>query len=385
MTPGARIAAAIVVLDGWLAGQPVEQALTNWARGARYAGSGDRAAVRDLVFDVLRARGSCAHLGQGGDGRALMLGLLRLQGRDPVADFTGLSHAPPPLTPAEAAPPPTDPDPLCDLPDWMVPLFEARVGGDLAQLVARFRDRAPLYLRVNTAKATPAATCAALAAEGITARPDPRAVTALEVMSGARQVKTSVPYAQGWVEPQDLSVQRAILAVDWRGCSVLDYCAGGGGKALAIATLGAARIVAHDADPRRMADLALRAARSDAAITMRATGELPKAGPFDVVLCDVPCSGSGTWRRDPEAKWRLTPDRLAALETLQAQILDAAIAHLQPGGRLVYMTCSLFHAENEAQIARFIARHPGWRCESAAVQSPIAAYDGFFHAVLRAP
>jgi 16S rRNA (cytosine967-C5)-methyltransferase len=205
------------------------------------------------------------------------------------------------------------------------------------------------------------------------------------VLSGARQVKSSTAFVDGWVEPQDLSVQRAVLSVTWRGLSVLDYCAGGGGKALAVAALGAARIVAHDADPRRMVDIEPRAARAGAHIEVTQTANLGRGARFDVVLCDVPCSGSGTWRRDPEAKWRLMPTRLDELTTIQAEILDAATSYVAAGGRIVYMTCSLFEAENEAQIARFLAGHPDWSCVASRIDTPLSASDGFFHAVLQSP
>lgn len=385
MTPGARVSAAIEVLDAWLAGAPVEQALTNWARGARYAGAKDRAALRDHVYDVLRARGSCAQLGSGGDGRALMLGLLRLHALDPAAYFTGIGHAPAPLAPQEAQAPPGLPDPTVDVPGWLLPLLETGLGAETAAVLAKMRDRAPLYLRVNSLKTTRAAATASLAEDGITAEPDPSVDTALLVASGARRVKSARAFADGWVEPQDLSVQRAVRRVDWADQSVLDYCAGGGGKSLAIAALGARRIVAHDADPRRMSDLAPRAARAGARIAIRTTAELATFEPCDVVLCDVPCSGSGTWRRDPEAKWRLTPDRLTDLVALQVEILERALRYVRPGGRLIYMTCSLFPVENEGQVQGFLERHPSWRCLLQGAETPLSASDGFFFAVLEAP
>lgn len=385
MTPGARVAAAMPVLDAWSEGAPVEQSLTNWARGARYAGSGDRVAVRDHVYDVLRAKGSCAALGQGETGRALMLGLLRLQGVDPASLFTGDGHAPEPLDAAEAAAPDVAPDPEADVPGWTLPLLAERLGDDLPDLLHRFRHRAPLYLRVTRRKATRAEALDRLAAEGISATPDPHADTALEVTSGARRVKSSDVFADGWVEPQDLSVQRALASVDWPNGRILDYCAGGGGKALAISDATEAKVFAHDAAPRRMADLPGRAARAGVGIDTLDTAALPAAAPFDAVLCDVPCSGSGTWRRDPEAKWRLSPTRLAELEEVQATILAEAAPLVAPGGLLVYMTCSLFTAENEAQAARFIAAHPGWMLERDGVDTPLTASDGFYHAILRAP
>ena len=212
-----------------------------------------------------------------------------------------------------------------------------------------------------------------------------RAATALAVTSGARQVKSTAAYSDGLIEPQDLSVQRAVLAVDWPKGAILDYCAGGGGKSLAIAALTGQRIAAHDAAPQRMTDLPRRAARAGAMIDIVRTEALVQSGPFAAVLCDVPCSGSGTWRRDPEAKWRLTSARLDGLVALQAEILDAAAALIAPGGQLVYMTCSLFLAENAAQIAAFLTRHPGWHCLSEGFDTPLTASDGFYHAVLRAP
>jgi 16S rRNA (cytosine967-C5)-methyltransferase len=385
MTPGARAQAAIAVLDAWISGAPAEQALTNWARGARYAGSGDRRAVRDLVYDALRARQSCAALGQAETGRGLIIGLLRLQGLDPATLFTGEGHAPAPLSAHEAARPMTSTERLPDVPDWTLPLLAERAGADLPALLESFRQRAPLFLRVNLRKASRAQAIARLAAEGIVAVPDPRAATALEVTSGARRVKSSDVFADGWVEPQDLSVQIALAAIDWPEGRVLDYCAGGGGKALAIADACDARIIAHDAAPRRMVDLPVRAARAGVAIEIADRAALADAGPFDAVLCDVPCSGSGTWRRDPEAKWRLTPERLADLERTQAEILTDAMRRVVPGGLLVYMTCSLFAAENEAQIARFLSAHPDWRLERQGAETPLSASDGVFHAALRAP
>ncbi|WP_439137731.1 RsmB/NOP family class I SAM-dependent RNA methyltransferase [Roseicyclus sp.] len=387
MTPAARAAAAIAVLDDWLSGQAAEQALTNWARGARYAGSKDRAAVRDLVYDVLRARESCARLGGGGDGRALILGLTRLQGIDPETIFTGDGYAAPVLLRDELAQAVDrdGADPQHDVPAWLLDHVTQRAGDALPALLAALRMRAPLYLRVNTRKTTREDCIAHLASQGITAEAEPRAATAILVTSGARQVKSTQAYREGWIEPQDLSVQRAVLAVDWPSGPILDYCAGGGGKSLAIAALTGQRMWAHDAAPRRMADLPIRAARAGAAIDLLGRDALHQTGPFAAVLCDVPCSGSGTWRRDPEAKWRLTPARLAELVALQAEILDAAMALVAPGGQLVYMTCSLFHAENEAQIAAFCARNPDWRREMEGVATPLTASDGFYHAVLRAP
>ncbi|AHM05318.1 Sun protein [Roseibacterium elongatum DSM 19469] len=382
MTPAARVAAAIAVLDDWRDGMAAEQALTRWARGARYAGSKDRAAVRDHVYDVLRRAESCARMGGGRTGRALLLGLLQLQGADPAQVFTGLGHAPPPLTAAEAAPPAAPPPADCDVPAWLRAPLAAAVDAPDA-LFASFSERAPLWLRVNRRRGTPAEVIASLASDGVAARATPLCATALEVTEGARALRRAAAYLGGQVEPQDLSVQRAIARVDWpKTGRILDYCAGGGGKALALADRSAARLFAHDADPRRMADLGPRAERAGVEIVQLATSDLQRVGPFDAVLCDVPCSGSGTWRRDPEAKWRLTPARLDKLKATQDAILDAAVPMVRPGGHLVYMTCSLLEVENQARIAAFLARHPGWALRHQALDTPLTASDGFFCALL---
>lgn len=385
MTPAARYAAAIGILGAWRAGQPAEQALTHWARGARYAGSKDRAAVRDHVYDVLRRTGSCAAAGGGTDGRALVLGLLRLQQDDPDAVFTGAGHAPAALTEAERAAPVTDPDPRLDLPEWTHPLLRACAPDAFEALLEAFAHRAPLWLRVNLRRGGRDGAMAALAAEGIATRVHPQVDTALEVIAGARKLRHAAAYDSGLVEPQDLSVQWAIARVDWPATGrILDYCAGGGGKALAIADRSAAQVFAHDANPRRMADLEPRAARAGVDIATLSTAALP-GDPFDLVLTDVPCSGSGTWRRDPDAKWRLTSGDLDDLVAVQAGILDQAAGLVRPGGRLVYMTCSLFAVENEAQVEAFLARQPHWQLEAQSLDTPLTASDGFFSAVLRCP
>lgn len=386
MTPAARLAAAIAILDQLREGAPAERALTNWGRASRFAGSGDRAAVRDHVFDVLRCRGSFAALGGGESGRALVLGLARAQGLDIAALFTGEGHAPAPLSEEEAArlaQPLPDEGALADLdwPDWLRPQLQADLGAAYAAVSARMRARAPVFLRVNLARGDRAAAQAALALEGIATRPHPLAETALEVTGGARRIQASAAYRDGLVELQDAASQAAIAQVPVAaGMRVLDYCAGGGGKALALAARAPkARIEAHDIDPGRMRDIPVRAARAGARISTVAPGRLGRD--YDLVLVDAPCSGSGTWRRTPEAKWRLTPDRLAELCTLQAQILRAAAARVAPGGRLLYMTCSLLDAENAAQVEAFV-RGTGWQVAEQRRFTPLDGGDGFFAAQL---
>lgn len=390
MTPAARLSAAIQILDAIREGAPAEQALTNWARASRYAGSGDRAAVRDHVFDALRCRGSFALLGGGDSGRSLILGLLRAQGADAATLFTGEGHAPAPLTAMEEALL-TTPLPEAaelaphDWPDWLRPRLAADLGADFDAVSLAMRGRAPVFLRINTARTDRAGAQAALAAEGIDSLPHPLADTALRVISGARKVQSCTAYRDGLVELQDAASQAAVATAAPEGrARVLDYCAGGGGKALALAARApGARIVAHDIDPGRMRDIPARAKRAGARITQAPPGAV--SGMFDLVMVDAPCSGSGTWRRAPDAKWRLTPGALDRLVALQEEILSAAARHVAPGGALLYMTCSLLDDENGAQMRRFagdmfemVTEHrflPLGPAEDAA--------DGFYAALLR--
>ena len=385
MTPAARVEAAIHILDQIIAGSPAEPALIRWARGSRFAGSGDRAAVRDLVFDSLRRRHSRARLGGAAPGaetgRALMIGMCRETGQDLAEIFTGQGHAPAPLTDAEAAaPPPGRDDPAIDLPDWIAARLQADLGPGFPAVAAALRDRAPVWLRVNPARATPQAAMAALAADGVEAVPAPDLPGALRVTAGERRVAASAAYRDGLVELQDLSPQLACAALDIGPATrVLDFCAGGGGKSLALAARGA-QVTAHDADAGRMRDLPARATRAGTPV-----GIAPPGGPkgvFDLVVTDVPCSGSGTWRRSPDAKWRIAPADLDRLIALQRDIVEQAARHVRPGGQLAYMTCSLLDAENGVQVDRFVRSHPEFRQVRSQTLTPLTASDGFFYAIL---
>lgn len=214
------------------------------------------------------------------------------------------------------------------------------------------------------------------------AAPAEVAEAALVVRDGARRVAGSRAYREGVVELQDGSSQAAMerIAIPSAG-RVLDFCAGGGGKTLALAARGEAQWFAHDAAPQRMRDLPERAERAGVSVTLLPNG-VDTAAPFDLVLCDVPCSGSGTWRRTPDAKWRLCPQDLNALTDVQAGILDRASRLVAAGGRLVYATCSVLREENEAQIESFVARNPEWGVQTVERWSVSDDGDGFFLATL---
>lgn len=382
MTPAARLSAAITVLDDILSGTPAEAALTAWGRASRFAGSSDRRALRDLVFGALRCKRSFAALGGALTGRGLVLGLARAGGD--AALFDGQGHAPNPATEAEAARIGTELE-LLDCPDWIAPQLRAVLGDDFAPVMTALQQRAPVFLRVNIAKGTLAAARQILAAEGVDSQLTQIAKNALQVTAGEGKIQNTAAYKTGLIEMQDASSQAVIETVFSAvnippNARVLDICAGGGGKTLALAMLGANPLFAADAAPRRMADLPARAARAGAAVTLL---ERPaQAAPYDLIVIDAPCSGSGSWRRDPQGKWSLTPEKLANVIAVQAQILDQAAGLLAPGGVIAYITCSMLAGENQDQITQFIARKPQFTLRHQQQFSPILGGDGFFLAIL---
>lgn len=376
MTPSARLAAAITILDAILSGSGAEAALTTWGRASRFAGSGDRYAVRDLVFDALRCKRSYAALGGAMTGRGLILGGQRAHGD--VSLFTGQGHAPALIDEADQPRDATLAESL-DCPDWLQPALQDSLGDDFAPVMQALQHRAPIFIRINALRADIHAIHQELLAEGIESKFIQIAKNALQVISEERKIQNSAAYLSGRIELQDAASQAVVERLTIRqNAKVLDYCAGGGGKALALAAAGA-RVFAHDANPKRMADLPERAARAGAQVTL--ITDPRDHAPYDLILVDAPCSGSGSWRRDPQGKWALTPERLAELIQIQAQILDHAATLMAPQGLLAYATCSLLRQENEQQIQDFISRHP----EFTATEhrwSPLSGADGFFLAQL---
>lgn len=376
MTPAARVQAAIEVLDRIGPDMAAEQALTNWARGARFAGSKDRAAVRDHVYDVLRQRRSVAALGGGVTGRHGLLGLLRLNDLAPEALFSGEGYGPAPLSAEEqeGGRPPKGAEAL-DLPDWLAERFATDLGSEAEAVAHALKSRAPVFLRVNGARCSVPQAVQSLAKDGISVTPHSLSPQALMVLGNARRVTQSQAYQAGWIELQDVASQAVVDLLPLRkGQRVLDYCAGGGGKTLAMAARIEGPIDAHDANRGRLRDLPVRAARAEADVRILEQCE----GHYDLVLCDVPCSGSGAWRRSPEGKWTLTPQKLLALQEIQAQILRTASDLVRPGGCLAYVTCSVLHSENRAQIKQFQAEKSGWDLGETRQFLPADGGDGFF-------
>ncbi len=387
MTPAARIAAAIEVLDTYLAGTPAEKALLAWARGNRYAGSKDRAAVRDHVFDALRCLRSFAALGGGDTGRQIMIGALLAHDQDPAAFFTGEGYAPPALEAGEIITrPEMDQATQLDCPDWLVAPLQEQLGEDFAAIMQAQQKRAPVFIRANLGKTTPQKLAKSLASQEIDTEACDLSPSALRVLTNPRRLVQTADFKTGAFELMDAASQYVADQVPLGDTQkVLDYCAGGGGKVLALAARQKGQYFAHDIDPDRMKDLPERAARAGVKITVLEPSDIGATDRFDVVFCDAPCSGSGAWRRAPEGKWALTAERLGALNDIQDEILAKACELVVPGGVLAYATCSMLACENQTRIAAFLADHAGWREEFSRQLSPLEGGDGFFISLLRAP
>ncbi|MEO1239831.1 MAG: RsmB/NOP family class I SAM-dependent RNA methyltransferase, partial [Pseudomonadota bacterium] len=310
----------------------------------------------------------------------------RLTDVDLAEVFSGQGYGPAPLTDAEAAyvvPPMEDwlDAVRYDYPDWLEKDLKASLGDDLQAVMATLQARAPLHLRINAKSTTRAQVETSLAQDGIMVEAHPLATTALSVTSNPRRIRQSSAYRNGMVELQDAASQAVVEIIgSGTGCA-LDYCAGGGGKALALAAQGWS-VTAHDVAPERMKDIPARAARAGTTVDVLTSRSLTSEQTFDLVLVDAPCSGAGAWRRQPEARWSLTPDRLAALHTLQDQVLDHAITHVAPHGRLAYVTCSLLRSENQDRLRAFLTRSSGWRVLIERTFSPLEGGDGFFVAMI---
>ncbi len=377
MTPPARLAAAIEILDSVLASrETAEETVRRWGRAHRFAGSKDRRAIADHVFAALRARALAEWVFGAATGRGLLIASLLPDLETVEGLFTGEGHAPEPLAAAERTGLLSQ---IQDAPDW------ARAGVP-AWLASRFADRfgdswtqeaaaaalvrAPIDLRVNTLRGPVDKALNLLAQDDV--RPDRTALSALGLRLPAgyeRDVQSLRAFASGWIEVQDEASQvAAALLGAAPGAVVVDYCAGGGGKTLAFAAAmgGSGRLVSCDVDRRRLTALQERAARAGAQAEILVLGPHGEGAETldaqaDYVFVDAPCSGSGTWRRHPEAAWRLTPETLERLSRLQARILDRAAQLVRPGGRLAYATCSMLGEENEAPVEAFLALHEEFR------------------------
>ena len=400
MTPGARVQEAIALLErisGAAASEPADAILAGHFRRHRYIGAKDRRAVGDLVYAVLRHRAALdwwteRTIERAPSARSRVLAALALVEALPpgeiVARFDGIGHGPAPLDPAEQrlvaalAGAPLDhadqpPAVRGNYPDWLAPRLAESFGASVAEEMAAMRRPAAVDLRVNTLKATREQAAAALAADGVETRPTPLSPLGLR-LAGRGTLPALAAFRDGLVEVQDEGSQLVALLLDARpGQDVVDYCAGAGGKTLAIAAAmnNRGRLVAGDVTSARLQALAPRLARAGVTIVETAVGAALAALPdatVDRVLVDAPCSGTGTWRRNPEARWRLTPEAVERSVALQREILSAAARLVKPGGRLLYATCSILAEENDRQMAWFLDRHEDFAALPLAALWPAA-------------
>ena len=377
MTPAARIQAAIENLEGLNAtAMPADRFIRDWFRTRRYAGSKDRAAVAERVYDVFRHRASYAWRMQSENPRALAIASVLAEGGDVDALFGGTGYGPQPLSDeerAKIAAPPQGGMPQharCEFPEFLEAELVRSLGSTLEADMAAMQMRAPTDLRVNMWQATPEFVINALRAEGIDTRPTPYSPYGVRIVSqeDRARLRDSKISDVGYFEPQDESGQIAVLLAQARPRErVLDIAAGTGGKGIALGAEmeNEGEIVACDIAPARLAQIHERAELAAISIIRIHDGE-PPLEEFDLVFVDAPCSGSGTWRRQPDQKWRLTQARLDELISIQDALLDKAAMRVRAGGRILYATCSLLKCENADRIEAFLRTHPEFTVRAAA-------------------
>lgn len=377
--PG-RLSAAIEVLtDVETRHRPVSEALKAWGLNNRFAGAGDRAAIGNLVYDALRRRASHAFAMGHDSPRALVLSVaVRDWHEHPdelAAAFAADAHAPETMSTDEVARL-SEPDPLADapdhvkadLPEWIAGVVPPTLGDDWVGEGQAMAGRPPLDLRANTLKSTRDRVVKSLARfhpDEAHAVPNGIRISAGERDSRTPNVQTDEAFLKGGFEVQDFGSQMvALLAGARPGEQVLDLCAGAGGKTLAMAAAmeNRGQIFAHDSDRNRLAPIYDRLKRAGVRnVQVRPPGEGvldDLVGKLDRVVIDAPCTGSGTWRRRPDAKWKLTPEQVAARAGEQKAILEEGARYVKPGGTLVYITCSILPQENSEQVTAFLASHP---------------------------
>jgi len=415
MTPAARASAAIEILGDLEARKrPAAEALKDWGVSHRFAGSGDRAAIGNLVFDCLRIRASAAYAMGESSPRALVLRTLvsgwGLSPEQVAALADGGRHAPRPLSDAELAGlgralPADAPAPIKgDYPEWLGSEFERAFGARAAEEGAALARRAPVDLRVNTLKADRDKVLKALRRYEV--RPTPYAPFGVRIEQApgpgkSPHVEAEPGHGKGWYEVQDEGSQLATLLSGTKPRrQVIDLCAGAGGKTLGLAALmeNTGQLYAYDADRLRLRPIFERLKRAG----VRNVQVLPAGdrdaltkldGKMDVVLIDAPCTGSGVWRRRPDAKWRLSPQMLEARLQEQRAVLDEGARLVKPGGRLAYITCSVLPSENRDQVDAFLARQPEFKLipwpelweQALPGVTPVPSADGSAETLLMTP
>jgi 16S rRNA (cytosine967-C5)-methyltransferase len=379
MTPEARLQAAIEILsDALQTNQPVDRFLKYWFSGRRFAGSKDRAAISEHVYGALRRRSEFAWRMQSEVPRAVLIGSLLNDGLG-VKEIKDLfcrgKYGPSPLSKDECHA--LDNPPSSDQPDyvrggypkWLEPELQRAFGKEAVPQMQAMLARAPVDMRVNSLRAERAELLIGLRSLKFDASQTPYSPLGIRIPTakGLSALRHTQFFQTGAIEIQDESSQIAALVCGAKpGMRVLDLAAGAGGKSLALAAImqNEGEIMACDSNAKRLAQLAPRARRAGVnIISSRVLGKEKPQGKFDIVLVDAPCSGSGTWRRSPEMKWRLTEEKLKAFASLQSHLLERASSYVCGGGRLIFATCSILPKESTDRIAAFLSRVKGFEIE----------------------
>ncbi len=398
MRQDARANAAIFILDEFLAGQNLNVILSRWAKSNRYAGSSDREAIRNIVFDILRVKKTFTFIlnkeKQLVNGRALVF-LYSVFFSLPLNDiFTGQKYGPDKLNIyerefSEIVKENIDRgfEVIDNIPDFLINEFKRSLRSKFNNVMRLLEKRAPVSIRVNALKSDLSTILEVLSLEGIEGKISKKVGYGIDIIGNPRRLTQIRAFKEGYFEVQDLHSQKTIEGLPINeNAKILDYCAGAGGKILSIACLlkGNGRFFVHDTDKKKLIEADLRAKRTGIKLKRLNIENMQKYhSSFDYILADVPCSGSGAWRRNPQQKWRITPSSFKEILNRQITILNEVKDLIKKSGFLFYITCSLLKIENEDVVDEFLTQNKNF---SLLIKENIiidAHGDGFFYAVLQ--
>ena len=377
----------IEILDTYLNETKIDFVLRKWAIKHRFAGSSDRRKIKDIIFDIIRQKKSCEHVGGGFSGRNLLIGYLKLKGTELSSVFDNSKFGPEELTIKEQNIT-VDFSNLSDIyeldfPSWLIPILRRSLLNEFSNVVKALRNRSHIQLRVNLKKISRLNAMKKLQKNNIECEINELCTTALNVLNGAQHILTSPCFENGFVELQDAGSQLVseLIEINYND-KVLDMCAGSGGKSLAI-SCGAeldATYFAWDINFDRMKDIDARSKR--AGVKIEKVIKLSSKSFYNKIIIDAPCSGSGSWRRDPEGKWRLDEDILDNYVKTQKELILKGLKLLAPRGQILYITCSILDIENGKLIDDLISSVLSLRLVKSISLVPSSKSDGFYGAVL---
>jgi 16S rRNA (cytosine967-C5)-methyltransferase len=377
----------IEILDTYLNEAKIDFVLKKWAIKHRFAGSSDRRKIKDIIFDIIRQKKSCEHVGGGFSGRNLLIGYLKLKGTELSSVFDNSKFGPEELTIKEQNIN-VDFSNLSniyelDFPSWLIPILRRSLLNEFSNVVKALRNRSHIQLRVNLKKISRLNAMKKLQKNNIECEINELCSTALNVLNGAQHILTSQCFENGFVELQDAGSQLVseLIEINYND-KVLDMCAGAGGKSLSI-SCGAeldATYFAWDINFDRMKDIDARSKR--AGVKIEKVIKLSSKSVYNKIIIDAPCSGSGSWRRDPEGKWRLDEDILDNYVKTQRELILKGLKLLAPRGQILYITCSILDIENGKLIDDLISSVLSLRLVKSISLVPSSKSDGFYGAVL---